>query len=163
MADKTVKYGTVSITVPDYLVPPEEAGTLSPVEVSRIPRAPRAVGTLCDLAADGIERAGKAFQAPAGVTADSLRKAGERADGMDQVIQDIEVLLNRYKQGNLLVDSAAYAIVRQVNDQIKVQAKQNPELNQFFAQLLQAMVKLRGTREEHAPAPAPAPAPTPKP
>lgn len=163
MADKTVKYGTVSITVPDHLVPPEEAGSLSPVEVSRIPRAPRAVGTLCDLAADGIERAGKAFQAPAGVTPDSLRKAGERADGMDLVIHDLEVLLNRYKQGNLLVDAAAYAIVRQINDQIKAQSKQNPELTQFFAQLLQAMVKLRGTREEHAPAPAPAPTPAPKP
>ena len=61
------------------------------------------------------------------------------------------------------MDAAAYAIVRQINDQIKAQSKQNPELTQFFAQLLQAMVKLRGTREEHAPAPAPAPTPAPKP
>lgn len=163
MADKTVKYGNVSITVPDHLVPPDEAGTLSALEVSRIPRSPRAVGTLCDMAADAMERAGKTFQAPAGVTADSLRKAGERADGMDLVIHDIEVLLNRYKQGNLLVDAAAFALVRQVNDQIKAQSKQNPELTQFFAQLLQAMTKLRKPKDEPAPTPAPALTPAPKP
>jgi len=163
MADKTVKYGNVSITVPDHLVPPDEAGTLSALEVSRIPRSPRSVGALCDMAADAMERAGKAFVAPAGVTADSLRKAGERADGMDLVIHDIEVLLNRYKQGNLLVDAQAYSIVRQVNDQVKAQAKLNPELSHFFAQLLQAFAKVRSTREEPAPASAPSPAPTPKP
>ena len=144
-------------------VPPDEAGSLSAAEVARIPRAPRAVGTLCELAADAIERAGKAFQPPAGVTPDSLRKAGERADGMDLVIHDIEVLLNRYKQGNLLVDAQAYSIVRQVNDQVKAQAKLNPELSHFFAQLLQAFAKVRSTREEPAPASAPSPAPTPKP
>lgn len=161
MADKTVKFGSVTVTVPDLLVPPEEAGSLSPTELARIPKAPRSVGALCESAADGIERAGKSFQPPPGVTADALRKAGQKADGIDLIIHDLEVVLNRFKQGNLLVDAEAYKLVRQVNDQVKAQSKHSPELAKIFDPLLQAFSALRGRRDNaEAPAP-PSPSPTP--
>lgn len=158
MADKTLKFGSVSVTLADSLVPPEEAGSLSPTELARIPKAPRSVGALCESAADGIERAAKAFQPPPGVTADALRKAGQRADGIDVIIQDLEVVLSRFKQGNLLLDAEAYKLVRQVNDQVKAQSKHSPELAKIFAPLLQAFSALRGRKDDAEPSP---PTPTP--
>lgn len=160
MADKTLKFGAVSVSVSDQLVPPDEAGSLSPAELARIPKAPRSVGALCESAADGIERAGKAFQPPPGVTADALRKAGQRADGIDVIIQDLEVVLNRFKQANLLLDAEAYKLVRQVNDQVKAQSKHSPELAKIFAPLLQAFSALRGRKDDAEPTPPP-PNPTP--
>jgi ABC-type transporter Mla subunit MlaD len=160
MADKTLTLGAVAVTVPESLVPPEEAGSLSPLALSRIARAPRAVGVLCESAADGLERAGKAFQPPPGVTAALLREAGQRADGIDVIIQDLEVVLNRFKQANLLFDSEAYRLVRQVNDQVRAQAKHSPELARMFAPLLQAFATLRSRKDEEEPTPTP-PAPTP--
>ncbi|MBL9007215.1 MAG: hypothetical protein JNJ46_23360 [Myxococcales bacterium] len=160
MADKTLKFGSVAVTLPDSLVPPDEAGSLSPAELARIPKAPRAVGALCESAADGIERAGKAFQPPPGITVDALRKAGQKADGIDLIIHDVEVVLNRLKQGNLLFDAEAYKLVRQVNDQVKAQSKHSPELAKIFAPLLQAFSALRGRRDDAEPTP-PVPSPAP--
>jgi len=160
MAEKTVKFGSVTVTIPDLLVPPEEAGSLSPAELARIPKAPRSVGALCENAADGLESAGKAFQPPPGVTADALRKAGQKADGIDLIIHDLEVVLNRFKQGNLLIDADAYKLVRQVNDQVKAQSKHSPELTKIFAPLLQAFSALRGRRAEPAPPIPPSSSPT---
>ena len=161
MADKTVKFGAVTVSVPERLMPPEAAGSLSAADLARIPKAPRSVGALCESAADGIERAGKSFQPPPGITADALRKAGESADGIDLIIHDLEVVLNRFKQGNLLVDAEAYKLVRQVNDQVKVQSKHSPELAKIFASLLQSFSTLRGRRNEPEPPPPGAPTPTP--
>ena len=56
MADKTVKFGAVTVSVPERLMPPEDAGSLSAADLARIPKAPRSVGALCESAADGIER-----------------------------------------------------------------------------------------------------------
>lgn len=161
MADKTVKFGSVSVTVPDLLLPPEEAGSLSPTDLARIPKAPRSVGSLCESAADGIERAGKSFQPPPGVTAESLRKAGQKADGIDLIIHDLEVVLNRFKQGNLIFDAEAYKLVRQVNDQVKAQSKHSPELARIFEPLLHAFSALRGRKDDSESPPSPLPAPTP--
>jgi len=161
MANKTISYGSVSVTIAENLMPPEAAGTLSPTEMARVPKAPRNVGAMCEDAADAIERAGKLFVPPAGVTADKLRQAGERADGTDVIIHDMEVLLHRLKQGNVLHDADAYSLVRQVNDQVKAQAKLNPELNKIFALLLQGFATGRKSRPEPEPEPTPAPAPKP--
>lgn len=161
MADKTVKFGSVVVTVPEHLVPPEEAGSLSPTELSRIPKAPRAVGALCEIAADAMDRAGKSFQPPPGVTADGLRKAGARADGCDLIIHDLEVVLNRFRQANVMGDADAYKLVRQVNDQVKAQGKHSPELHRIFDRLVQSFADLRGHKEPATPTPAPTPEPTP--
>lgn len=146
MANVTIKLGSVSLTIPSHLAPPAEAGSLSPEQVARIPRAPRAVGVLCELAAQGIERAGKDFQPPPGVTPDALREAAEKADGIDSVIDDLEAVLNRFKQANLLFDAAADKLARQVNDQVKVQGKHNPELLKIFATLVERITTARTSR-----------------
>lgn len=87
-----------------------------------------------------------------------MRKAGQKADGIDLIIHDVEVVLNRLKQGNLLFDAEAYKLVRQVNDQVKAQSKHSPELAKIFAPLLQAFSALRGRRDDAEP-PVPTPAP----
>lgn len=138
MANKAISYGCVTVSVSESLVPPEEAGSLSSLELARLPKAPRAIGTMCEAAAQGIEGAGKRFTAPIDLTPTRLREAGERTEGMDEIIHTLEVVLNRFKQANRIVDAEAYRQVRQVNDQVKAQAKHNPELATIFRPLLEA-------------------------
>jgi hypothetical protein len=136
-----LEHGTVSITFPDTLALDESSGKLSQDEVLRIPKAPRGIGLICDTTADALEKAGAKFTAPAGVTPESLRAAGARAEGIDQVILDLEVVMNTLKQGNLLMDAAAWEQVRKMNDQVKSQGKHDAELLVIFKPLLDFFVK----------------------
>jgi ABC-type transporter Mla subunit MlaD len=136
-----VKYGTVSVTIDDFLAPPDQAGKLSPAELARIARPPRGIGLACDQAADAIDKAGASFSAPKDVTAASLREAGPRADGIDLVIADLEVVLGILKQANALFDGTAYEQIRKVNDQVKAQGKHQPEIEKMFESVLAYFAK----------------------
>src|SRR5262249_11675223 len=133
MAD--IKHGTVTITIPDDLAPPREAGRLTRAEVARIPRAPHGVGLACEQAADAMEKAGDAFVAPVGVTPVLLRVAGHNAEAYDQVLVDVDVVRATLCQASLLMHQRAWEFVRKVNDQVKAQGKHAPELLAMFQQL----------------------------
>jgi hypothetical protein len=150
MAD--IRHGTVTVTVADEFAPPPEAGNLGPDEVRRIAKAPRGIGLICDATADGIEKSGGRFAPPPGVTAATLRALGKRAEGIDQVILDLDVVLNRLKQANLLFDAEAWEQIRKTNDQVKVLGKHDPEVLVMFKPLLDFFA--RGPRTS-APAPSP--------
>src|SRR5262245_39735303 len=110
-----VKHGTIVVTIADELALPEQAGNLSAAEVSRLPKAPRGIGLACTYAADALEKAGERFTAPRDVSKATLLGAADRADGIDQVIVDLEVVLARMKQANLLFDAEAWELLRKVN------------------------------------------------
>lgn len=131
-----LNHGTVTVNFTDGLDPPAQAGKLTPVEVQRIPKAPRGLGLVCDATAAAMEKAGGKFTPPAGVSATSLREAGARAEGIDQVILDLEVVLNTLRQANLLFDAAAWEEIRKMNDQVKSQGKHDAELLVIFKPLL---------------------------
>lgn len=149
-----IRHGTVTVSIADELAPPPEAGSLGPDAVRRIPKAPRGMGLICETAADALEKAGAKFTPPAGVTAALLRAMGGRAEGMDQVLLDLDVVLNKLKQANLLVDAEAWEQIRKVNDQVKAQGKHAPEVLVMFKPVLDFFA--RGARSS-APAPSPAP------
>jgi hypothetical protein len=86
------------------------------------------------------------------VTAATLRALGKRAEGIDQVILDLDVVLNRLKQANLLFDAEAWEQIRKTNDQVKVLGKHDPEVLVMFKPLLDFFA--RGPRTS-APAPSP--------
>jgi hypothetical protein len=153
MAD--IRHGTVTITIADDFAPPPEAGNLGPEEVRRIAKPPRGIGLICDTTADVVEKSAARFVPPAGVTPASLRMSGKRADGIDQVILDLEVVLNKLKQANLLFDAEAWEQIRKTNDQVKMQGKHDPEVLVMFKPLLDFFA--RGPRS-----PIPAPLPTPQ-
>ncbi len=134
-----VKHGTVSLTIADNLTPPPNAGSLSADEVKRLPKAPRGIGLVGMHTADAITKAGDKLTLPKGVTADALLAACDRADGIDQVIVDLEVVLTILKQANLLFDAEAWELLRKVNGQLKEQMKYNPELAPIFRVLLDFM------------------------
>jgi hypothetical protein len=131
-----LKHGALVLTLPDDLVVDERAGKLSTKEIRRIPKVPRGVGVACAHAADAMRKAGGSFTPPAKITPDGLEAAGRRANGIDQVIVDAEVLLRTLKQANLLFDAAAWEQLRKVNDQVKAQAKHAPELLAIFRPLI---------------------------
>jgi hypothetical protein len=153
MAD--IRHGTVTVTIADEYAPPPEAGNLGPDEVRRIAKPPRGLGLICDATADGVEKSGGKFAPPGNVTAASLRAVGKRAEGIDQVILDLEVVLNKLKQANLLFDAEAWEQIRKTNDQVKAQGKHDPEVLVMFKPLLDFFAR--------GPRPSPsvtAPAPT---
>ena len=61
---------------------------------------------------------------------------GSKAEDIDTLIVELEQVLRAFRQQNLLYDSDAYELVRRANDQVKAQAKYDPELNTKFAPLL---------------------------
>lgn len=97
-----------------------------------------------------MEKAGAEFVAPKGITPETLRAGAVRADGIDQVIIDAEVVLQKLKQANVLFDAAAWEALRKVNDQVKTQGKHQPELLVIFKSVLDFFA--RGPR---APGPPP--------
>ena len=127
-----VKHGSVTVLIPDELALPEKAGNMSPDEVSRIPKPPHGIGLACAQAADAITKSEGAFTLPSGVTAQKLIAAGEKAEAIDDTILDMEIVLAKLKQGNLIVDADAWEMLRKVNDQVKAQGKYHPELLSKF-------------------------------
>jgi hypothetical protein len=134
MAD--LKHGKVSIAIPKELTPPKEAGKLSPEEVQRLPKPPSGIGSACEQAASAIEKVGKLLTLPPSVTAKALREAGQRAEGMDEVVRDLDVLRTTVQQANLIFDAEAWSLVRQVKDQVTAQSKIDPSLAAPFQPVL---------------------------
>lgn len=138
-----IQHGTVSVSIPDEFAMPAEAGNLSSEEVRRIAKAPRGIGLACDAAADALEKSGIKFVPPAGVNPASLRTLGKRAEGIDQVIFDVDVVLNKLKQANLLFDAEAWEQLRKLNDQVKAQGKHDPEVLVMFKSVLDFFARVR--------------------
>jgi len=138
-----IQHGTVSVSIPDEFAMPAQAGSLSPDDVRRIAKAPRGLGLACDAAADVLEKSGAKFVPPTGVTPTSLRALGKRAEGIDQVIVDLEVVLNKLKQANLLFDADAWEQIRKLNDQVKAQGKHDPEVMVMFKPVLDFFARAR--------------------
>ncbi|MBK9266731.1 MAG: hypothetical protein IPM54_43965 [Polyangiaceae bacterium] len=143
----TVSYGTVSLTIADALTPPAKAGNLSADEVRRLPKAPRGIGLAGAHTADAIGKAGTKLTLPADITAEILLAVCQKAEDIDQVIIDLEVVLTILKQANLLFDAEAWEMLRRVNDQVKAQAKYAPELEIIFRTLFDFMSRKRSSSQ----------------
>ncbi len=134
-------HGTVTVSVPDHIEIPAQAGNLSAEQVLALPKARRGIGLACDQAATALGNV-KDFAA-GGITPDSLRKKGRMAEDIDGVIDAVQVVLDKLKQANLLLDAAAWEELRKLNDLVKAQAKFRPELQPAFAPLTEFMSRRR--------------------
>lgn len=140
----TYTHGTAAISFSADLALDDRAGNMTPAEVQRIAKPPLGIGLVCDKTAAAMEKdaaAGGSFTPPKDVTAANLREAGRQAEEIDLVIRDLEVLLAKVKQGNLIKDADAWDKLRAVNDQVKTQAKRNPQLLTVFADLIEYMAR----------------------
>jgi hypothetical protein len=102
-------------------------------DVREIVKPAAGLGVACEAAAKAIEDAGDKFQPPPGVTPEGLRLAGRRAEGADGVLLDLAVVTELAKQSNYLFDAEAYRLLSRVNDQVKSQGKDHPDLRTMFA------------------------------
>lgn len=144
-----IKHGTVTVTVPDSLALPEKAGKLTPDEILRLPKARRGLGLVGQHVAAAMSKLGAAFIAPAGVTAESVLAKCERAEQIDQVITDNDVVQTRLKQGNLMMDADAWEDLLKINDQVKAQAKHDPEIAKAFEFLREYMKRHGAASKDH--------------
>jgi hypothetical protein len=146
-----VKHGTIAVTLPNDVEIYDKAGKLDPLAVSRIARAPIGLGQACFNAADSLEKAAGKFIAPEGVTPEVLRVAGQKAEKIDQVIEDLEVILVWAKQSSLLSKADAYEKLRKLNDFVKTQGKYNRACYSIFKLTREFFKRLTG----RGPAPTP--------
>jgi hypothetical protein len=85
-AMKELKFGTIIIILPDEIDHLDDAGKLDPLTVSRIVKTPAGIGQACLHAADSIDNTPGIFTPPSA----SLREAGQKAEKIDQILQDLE-------------------------------------------------------------------------
>ncbi len=130
-----INVGTVKIVLPPGIEIDARAGKLSDEEKREVPRVRKGIGLACDQTAVEIEKVGTSFSIP-GVTASGIAAKGVLAEGLDEVIEDMEIALETLKQANLLADADAYTDLRKVNNQVKAQADFQPELKDRFATVI---------------------------
>jgi len=143
-----IKHGTVTVILSDHVKPPERAGRMDQNEMNALAKARRGVGLVCEDAADSITKVGSKLTLPPDVTAAALQAAGRRAEDVDQVIVDLELVLNTVKQANLVFDSEAHLLLGRVNDAVKAQSKQNPELQIAFQSVQSYFANKRTPKKE---------------
>lgn len=148
-----ITHGTVTVTIPDTLVIPANAGNLTPQEVLKIPKARLGIGLACEQAASALEKTTN-FAAGA-ITPHGLRRKGHMAETIDEVIASVEVVLAKLKQANLLLDADAWEELRQLNELVKAQTKFRPELGDHFAPLIEFMGRRRPAASPPAASPNP--------
>jgi len=130
-----INVGTVKIVLPAGIVIDAKAGKLSDEEKREVPRVRKGIGLACEQTAVEIDKVGTSFSIP-GVTAAALASKGVLAEGLDEVIEDVEIALETLKQANLLADADAYTDLRKVNNQVKAQKDFEPGLTDRFATLI---------------------------
>jgi hypothetical protein len=145
--------GTVTVNIPDDIVIPAEAGTLSSDKVRAIPKPRRGIGLVADQTATEME---KSSFIVVGVAPAELRRMGAMAESIDDVIRDMEVVLAKLKQANLIIDGDAYTLLRKANDQVKSAAKHDASVKERFSSLMRYFQCARAgvTTEPQEPPPA---------
>lgn len=132
MAD--VKQGSVTVVIPDHIAIPAQAGELTSKDVQRLQKARRGIGLTCDATAAAMDKDPKRL-AIAGVESALLRAAGRSAEDLDLVITDLEVILARLKQANLLLEEEAHVMLRRCLAHVRSQEKFDPGIGTLVPQL----------------------------
>lgn len=130
-------FGTLTISIPEHLALPSAAGKLSADDVRRLSNPPRGIGKACDEAAACIEKAGAGLPLPPEITPDELRRLGQRAEQIDQVLDDLRVFSQRLMQANLLMDAEAFNALRRIYGIVKSEASWDPGIHQTFQPLFE--------------------------
>jgi len=122
-----LKQGTVTVSIPDHIDIPERAGELTAKDMQRLAKARRGVGLTCDATASAMTKDPKRLAVP-DVDPENLRLAGKVAEDIDSVITDLEVILARLKQANMLVDAEAHLQLRKCLAHVRSREKFDPQL-----------------------------------
>ena len=129
-----IMQGTVTVSIPEGITIPERAGTLSPDEVQRLPRARHGVGLTCEATADAMAKNADRL-CPHNVDANSLIEKGKMAEAIDRVIVDTENALTKLKQANLILDADAHEALRKVLAFVRGQEKFDPRITDLVPAL----------------------------
>jgi DNA repair exonuclease SbcCD ATPase subunit len=131
-----IRYGSVTIKLPDDVALSEEVTQLDQVAVSRILRAPAGLSQACYQAANSLEKAKEQFTAMEDISPETLRDEGQQIEKLEQVVRDLEVILSRAKRTSLLQKASTYTKLRRLNDMVKAYAKHDPIYSIIFKSVL---------------------------
>ena len=142
-----MKHGRVKVELPASIKLPERAGKMSKLDVARLLKAPHWLWLASEHAAVVLEKLGSSFTAPAGITPESLRDKGGQSQEMALLIQELEAVVSKLKQGKLLIDHETHLQLRKLKDRVRTEAKYNHLLKVFFAHLLSCFDEPATTRK----------------
>lgn len=138
-----IQHGHVTVVVPDDVDLPGKAGQMSPTEVQRLPKARKGVGLTCLMTAEALVRHGDRINV-SGVDAETLQKAARGAEAYDAAITDLEAVLVRLKQANLIHEAEAHEALRRVLAAVRAQEKFDPRAADVVPELVAYFANSRG-------------------
>jgi len=141
----THTFGTVTVTTDDNIKVPLESGNLSPDEIRRLANPLKGIGKACDQAAGCLEKSNGMVVVSDELSPETLRALGEQAEKIDQVIDDLEVLLHKFKQANTILDAEAFKALRRLYGVVKSEAAFSPNVKKSFAPLYEYFAAYGGS------------------
>lgn len=130
----TLNEGTVTIQLPEYIQIPADAGTLSTKDMQRMVKARTGIGLACEMTAQAMRQNPTRLNVPE-VNPDELERMGKMAEGMDLILNDLDVLREICRQANLIIDSDTHNMLRRVLAFVRSQEKFDRTLSTLVPQL----------------------------
>ena len=130
----TLTQGTVTIQVPEGIQIPSDAGTLSTKDMQRLVKARSGVGFACQMTAQAMRQNPGRLNVPE-VNPDELERMGNMAEGMDLILNDLDMLREVCRQANLIIDSDTHNMLRRVLAFVRAQQKFDNTLPTLVPQL----------------------------
>jgi len=147
-----IKHGLVTVTLPDTVVFPAQAGRLSTDQVQALPRGRPGIGLVAERTARAMGQSPERLTV-SGVDPTKLAAAGKTADEADKVVHDIEAIATICRQGNMLLDAEAHESLRRVLAHVRAQEKFDPRIVDLVPDLIAyfSSTKAKATSTETAP------------
>ena len=142
----TLTQGTVSITHPDHIHIPPEAGKLSAEQIAALEKPRRGLGLACEKTAEAMKKYPDRLTVK-DVDPVELARDGRAAEDIDTVISDVEALLLRLKQANNLLDEKAHRELRKVLAYVRGQEKFDRGIVDLVPILVAYFSNTRGRKE----------------
>ncbi len=141
------KQGSVTVELPPSVTIPEQAGKLSPTQISRLEKPRKGIGLTCQKTSEAMLKYAAQFAVP-GVDATKLAQKGQAAEDIDTVVFELEAALSVLKQANRLLDDDAHRDLRKVLAFVRGQEKFNPGIVNLVPSLIDYFANARPEESE---------------
>ena len=150
----TLVQGCVTVTVPEGITIPVEAGTLSDKQMSEMFPARYGVSLVCAATADAMRKNPARLAVPQ-VDADVLQALGQQASHLKQIATDVDVVIVKLRQAIRLLDHSAHTELRKVLAAVRALENFDPTLTDLVPDLVRYFENpgagKKKTAEESAP------------
>lgn len=136
------KQGSITVELPPSVTIPEQAGKLSPIQISRLEKPRKGIGLTCQKTSEAMLKYAAQLAVP-GVDATKLAQKGQAAEDIDTLVFELEAALSVLKQANRLLDDDAHRDLRKVLAFVRGQEKFDPGIVNLLPSLIDYFANAR--------------------